>query len=427
MKGKTAGRLFPPAAYNMKCKMERIRHDLESLAEFNMTPGDGCTRLSYTKEFSLARDYIRNEMEAAGLKVREDAAGNLIGRYPGKMDKPVIMTGSHFDTVFHGGNFDGQAGVCAAIEVARVLGENNFTPCHPIDFIAMPEEEGARFGGGLFGSRAICNGVSTDELKTLKDADGVSLYQALENYGLNPDEIGNARIRPDDITAFIELHIEQGPVLEQNGKDIGIVDAIVSLEGFDILIKGRADHAGSTPMAMRADALLAAAKSISAATDKAVACGDGTVVTFGCIKSVPESANVVPSEVRFTADCRSPYVTSIGSVMETFEESLQESAKAFPDLSFEIKRNLQAEPAMMDETLKKLIEEAADELSLSSMHLLSGAGHDTMNFKGVCPLAMIFVPSRGGRSHCPQEWTDYRQVSDGADVLLRTVVKAASR
>lgn len=411
----------------MRCKMERIRHDLESLAEFNMTPGDGCTRLSYTKEFALARDYIRNEMEAAGLNVREDAAGNLIGRYPGIMDKPVIMTGSHFDTVFHGGNFDGQAGVCAALEVARVLRENNFTPCHPIDFIAMPEEEGARFGGGLFGSRALCGGVSVKELKSLKDADGISLYQALENYGLNPGEIEKARIHPDDIAAFIELHIEQGPVLEQNGRDIGIVDAIVSLEGFDIQINGRADHAGSTPLAMRADALLAAAKAISAATDRAAALGDGTVVTFGCIKSAPESANVVPSKVQFTADCRSPYVTSINRVMEAFEESLQESAGAFPDLSFEIKRNLQAEPALMDETLKELIEEAADELSLSSMHLLSGAGHDTMNFKGVCPLAMIFVPSKGGRSHCPQEWTDYRQVSAGADVLLHTIVKAASR
>lgn len=411
----------------MRCKTERIRHDLESLAEFNMTPGDGCTRLSYTKEFALARDYIRKEMEEAGLKVREDAAGNLIGRYPGKTDKPVVMTGSHFDTVFHGGIFDGQAGVCAALEAARVLKENNYTPSRPIDFIAMPEEEGARFGGGLFGSRALCGGVCVDELKSIKDADGIPLYQALKNYGLNPGDIESIRLHPEDIAAFIELHIEQGPVLEQNGRDIGIVDAIVSLEGFDIRIKGRADHAGSTPMAMRADALLAAARAISSATDRAVARADGTVVTFGCIKSVPESANVVPSEVCFTADCRSPYAASIDSVMETFEENLHQSAKAFPDLSYEITRNLQAEPALMDENLKKMIEEAADELSLSSMHLLSGAGHDTMNFKGLCPLAMIFVPSKGGRSHCPQEWTDYRQIRDGADVLLRTLIKAADQ
>lgn len=411
----------------MRCKTERIRHDLEALAEFNMTPGDGCTRLSYTKEFALARDYIRKEMEGAGLKVREDAAGNLIGRYPGKTEYPVIMTGSHFDTVFHGGNFDGQAGVCAAIEVARVLKESHYTPFHPIDFIAMPEEEGARFGGGLFGSRAICGGVSVGELKSIEDADGISLYQALKNYGLKPDDIENIKINSEEIAAFIELHIEQGPVLEQNGKDIGIVDAIVSLEGFDIRIKGRADHAGSTPMAMRADALLAAAKAISSAAERSVSLSDGTVVTFGCMKSVPESANVVPSEVCFTADCRSPYAASIDRVMEAFRESLQQSALAFPDLSFEIKRNLQAEPALMDEKLKKLIEEAADELSLSSMHLLSGACHDTMNFKGLCPLAMIFIPSKGGRSHCPQEWTDYRQISDGADVLLRTLTKAAAQ
>lgn len=410
----------------MRCNTERIKRNLEALSEFNMTPGDGCTRLSYTKEFAQARDYIRGEMEAAGLQVREDAAGNLIGRYPGKVEKPVIMTGSHFDTVYHGGIFDGQAGVCAAIEAARVLGEHHFIPYYPIEFIAMAEEEGTRFGGGLFGSSAIAAGVSIGELKSTEDSDGISLYQALKSYGLNPDEIENARKDPGDIAAFIELHIEQGPVLEQNGKAIGIVDAIVSLENFHIRIEGRADHAGSTPMGMRADALLAAARAVSAAADRAVSLGDGTVVTFGCIKSIPESANVVPAEVQLTADCRSSHAASIKSVMEVFEDSLRKSAEAFPDLSFEIKRNLQAEPALMDERLKKLIEEAADELSLPSMHLLSGAGHDTMNFKDLCPLAMIFVPSKGGRSHCPQEWTDYRQICDGADVLLRTIVKADS-
>lgn len=177
---------------------------------------------------------------------------------------------------------------------------------------------------------------------------------------------------------------------------------------------------------MRADALLAAAKAIAAATGRAAACGDGTVITFGCMDSSPKSANVVPSQVTFTADCRSSDIRSIRTVMEAFRETLRESTEHCPDLSFEISRTLQADPAAMDMRLKKIIEDTADELSLSSMHLLSGAGHDTMNFKNMCPLAMIFVPSKGGRSHCPEEWTDYRQISDGADVLLRTIIKAAA-
>ena len=410
----------------MRCKTERIQQDLELLSRFNLTPGSGCTRLSYTKEFSGARDYLKQRMAEAGLKVHEDPAGNIIGRYPGKVERPAVMTGSHFDTVFHGGNFDGQAGVCAALEAARVMSENHITPYYPIDFIAMPEEEGTRFGGGLFGSRAICCGVTPDELKEIKDADKITLYQALKDYGLNPDEIESARKKPEDIAAFIELHIEQGPVLEQNQKDIGIVDAIVSLECYDVLVRGRADHAGTTPIDMRADALLAAAKAIAAATGRAAACGDGTVITFGCMDSSPKSANVVPSQVTFTADCRSSDIRSIRTVMEAFRETLRESTEHCPDLSFEISRTLQADPAAMDMRLKKIIEDAADELSLSSMHLLSGAGHDTMNFKNMCPLAMIFVPSKGGRSHGPEEWTDYRQISDGADVLLRTIIKAAA-
>lgn len=409
----------------MKCKTERIKRDLEALSGFNRTPGRGFTRLSYTSEFAGAGDYIKKAMEQAGLHVREDPAGNIIGRYQGKVEKPVIMTGSHFDTVCNGGNFDGLAGICAALETARVMRDHHYIPFFPIEIIAMPEEEGARFGGGLFGSRAICTGVTVDELKSLADAEGITLYDALKDYGLDPDKIESARRDPEEIAAFIELHIEQGPIIERQQKSIGIVDSIVGLECFDITVKGRADHAGTTPMPLRADALLAAAKAITAATDKACSCNDGTVITFGCMKSQPESANVVPSEVTFTADCRSPHVTSIGSVMKSFEESLRSDVEIRPALSFQINRNLRAEPAVMDERLKQLIEEEADKLSLPSMHLLSGAGHDTMNFKNICPLAMIFVPSRGGRSHCPEEWTDYGQIRDGADVLLRTLTRVA--
>lgn len=409
----------------MKCKLERIKQNLESLAGFNQTPGQGCTRLSYTEEFKKASLYLKNEMLSAGLSVREDAAGNLIGRYPGKTDGPVLMTGSHFDTVPHGGSFDGQAGICAALEALRVMRENHIVPACPIEIAAMPEEEGSRFGGGLFGSQTLCFPHTPEELREIKDSDGVTLYQALRDYGLNPDEIGEVCRETGAVAAFIELHIEQGPVLEQHQKVIGIVDAIVGLENFEISIFGRADHAGTTPMDMRADALSAAAGAISAATETASSLLDGTVVTFGRIQSLPASANIVPSQVKLTADCRSSNPVSIQTVMQTFRQHLESECRRCPDLSYQIKQTLKAAPAMMHPQLKQWIEESSNDLGLSSMHLLSGAGHDSMNFARRCPVAMIFVPSKGGRSHCPEEWTDYRQVTDGADVLLNTLLKAA--
>ena len=412
----------------MLTKVERIQKDIESLAQFSCVEGIGCTRFTYTKEFRQAADYIIAEMKAAGLQVREDPVGIIIGRMEGEdPNAPVIMTGSHFDTVKTGGRFDGPAGVVTALETARVLHEEGFKPKCPIEFVALPEEEGARFGGGLFGSRAICGKLKENELETYKDWDGVSIAEAMRGYGLDPSKADESQRKPGDIGLFLELHIEQGPVLENNNIDIGIVDAIVGLRTFVVTVKGRSDHAGTTPLNMRADTMLAAARAITAGTDNALELNDGTVFTVGRVETVPGGFNIVAKETKFSIDCRSRGLESVDTVIAAVRASLEKSAAENPGLSFDMYESLMANPVPMKAEVKALLEEKSAECGISTMQLLSGAGHDAMIMGSLCDVAMVFVPSKDGRSHVPEEWTDYDQLQNGVEVVCRTIKELASR
>ena len=412
----------------MLTKVERIQKDIESLAQFSCVEGIGCTRFTYTKEFRQAADYIISEMKAAGLEVREDPVGIIIGRLEGKNpNAPVIMTGSHFDTVKTGGRFDGPAGVVTALETARVLHEEGFQPECPIEFVALPEEEGARFGGGLFGSRAICGQLKPNELESYKDWDGISLAEAMKGYGLDPAKAAEAQRKPGDIGLFLELHIEQGPILENNKTDIGIVDAIVGLKTFVVTVKGRSDHAGTTPLNMRADTMLAAARAITAGTDKALELNDGTVFTIGRVETVPGGFNIVAKETKFSIDCRSRGLESVDTVIAAVRESLEKSERENPGLSFEMFESLRANPVPMKPEVKALLKAKADECGISTMELLSGAGHDAMIMGSLCDVAMVFVPSKDGRSHVPEEWTDYADLRNGIEVVCRTIKELASK
>lgn len=409
-------------------KLERIQRDIETLAQFSCVEGIGCTRYTYTKEFAQARDYIVSEMKAAGLAVREDPVGIVIGRMEGKNPSaPVIMTGSHFDTVKTGGRFDGPAGVSAALETARTLHDEGFVPECPIEFVALPEEEGARFGGGLFGSRAMCGQLKPNELETYKDWDGVSIAEAMREYGLDPSKADEARRKPGEIGVFLELHIEQGPILENNRTDVGIVDAIVGIKCFTVTVRGRSDHAGTTPLNMRADTALAAAKAITAGTQRAIDLGDGTVVTFGRIETVPGAFNIVAKETVFTIDCRSRSMDSVDTVIGAIRASLEKSVSENAGLSFEMNEALRAQPVLTKPEVQELLEKHASDAGISTMKLLSGAGHDAMIMGSICDVAMVFVPSKGGRSHVPEEWTDYADLQNGVEVLCRTVRDLASR
>ena len=411
----------------LKTNIERIQKDIETLAQFSCVEGIGCTRFTYTKEFAQARDYIVSEMKAAGLTVREDAVGTVIGRLEGKNpNAPILMTGSHFDTVKTGGRFDGPAGVTAALETARTLHDEGFVPECPIEFVALPEEEGARFGGGLMGSRAMCGKLTQAEVDTYKDWDGVTIAEAMKGYGLDPTKIAEAKRTPSEIGTFIELHIEQGPILENNRTDVGIVEAIVGLRCLNVTVTGRSDHAGTTPLNMRADTMLATAKAIVAGTEKAKELNDGTVVTFGRVETIPGAFNIVAKETNFNIDCRSRGIESVNTVIDVIRASLEQSVAENPGLSFEMEEKTSALPVQMKAEVQELLEKHAAELNISTRKMLSGAGHDAMIMGALCDVAMVFVPSKDGRSHVPEEWTDYADLQKGVELVYRTIKELAS-
>lgn len=409
----------------MLTKIERIKKDIEELAKFNATPGKGLTRFSFTEEDRKAREYIKAKMEEAGLKVYEDAAGTVVGRREGS-DKnlPVVMVGSHFDSVKNGGNFDGSAGVIAGLEIARVMHENNIKTRHPIEFIAMIEEEGGRFGGGLFASRAMVGKVTKHELETFKDEEGVSIGEAMRKFGFDPEKIEDAKRDPKKLKAFFELHIEQGPVLESEQKDVGIVDTIVGIDQYEVEVVGRPDHAGTTPMNMRADALVLSSSVIYDINKFAREAEEGTVATVGNIKVYPGAANIVPGKVVFTIDIRSKKDSVIKNIGSRIKKALKERCEK-QGLSYKMEQKISVPPVELPEEIINTFKDKADKIGVSFKQMMSGAGHDAMVMAGITDVGLIFVPSKDGRSHCPEEWTDYNQLQKGVELMLEAVLEYA--
>ncbi|MCD6435110.1 MAG: M20 family metallo-hydrolase [Clostridiales bacterium] len=407
----------------MKTSLDRIKSDIVNLGEFNSTPGEGLTRFSLTDEDKSAREYLRKELEKLNLEIYEDAAGTLFGKRAGTdPDLPVIMIGSHFDSVKNGGNFDGPAGVIMALETMRVLEENNIQTKYPIEFVAMIEEEGGRFGSGVFGSRAMAGLVDYEQLKRNKDENGISMAEAFESFGFDPKKIESAKRDPKKIKAFIELHIEQGPILETKKIDVGIVDFIVGINEFKIIVTGRPDHAGTTPMNMRADALDIASKVISKINTYPIPENNGTVATVGVLTVLPNAANIIPGKVSFTVDVRSKNAQSIKNVKNKIVDSLNELTKESA-VEYEIIDMLDVNPVEMDPTIINLFKSNATSNDFSYEIMMSGAGHDAMIMGSITNVGLIFVPSKDGRSHCPEEWTDYDDLQKGIELICNTVIQ----
>ena len=409
----------------MWTKLERIQRDIEELAKYNASPGKGLTRFSLTPEDRAARQYLRDEMSECGLAVFEDAAGNLVGRREGELaGAPVVVIGSHFDSVKEGGNFDGPAGVSVALETVRVLFERGIRTKYPIEVIAMIEEEGARFGAGLYGSRAMAGKVDVAQLHERKDMAGVSMYDALKDFGFDPEKIAMAKRPQGSVKAFLELHIEQGPILEAEKIDIGIVKDIVGIHELKVRVKGRPGHAGTTPMNMRADALDAAAKVIAGIGDLAREEGEGTVATVGWIAVKPGGFNIIPGEAEFTVDIRSGKESHVDAVGKKVEALLKRVTEA-NGVAFEIANLMKVAPVQMGAGVVEKEIAVCNRLGLKSKIMESGAGHDAMVMAAITEVGLLFVPSLNGRSHCPQEWTDYDQLQKGAEVYLHTVLELA--
>lgn len=399
---------------------DRIGSMIEGLDRFTATPGQGTTRATFSTAFRQGSDYLRARMEEAGLTVREDAVGNLIGRLEGRDPALApILVGSHFDSVPHGGKFDGPAGVIAGIEAAFLFQEQGLTPARPIEVIAMIEEEGARFGGGLMASRLLTGQLDTASLADIHDGDGVSFLDALRDYGLDPERVQEAVLEPGAVHAFIELHIEQGPVLEAHGEDVAIIDRIVGQTEIDVTIRGRAGHAGTTPMTGRRDALAGAVSVLSQLPDLAREIGRDAVLTVGKLRVKPGGSNVIPEEVDFTVDIRAPE----GDVVRDLLARTRAAVDRAEDLGLgtEIREQLYASPTLLSPEIHATLSAHATALGLSSRNMVSGAGHDAMIIADFAPTGLIFVPSRGGISHAPEEWTDYEQLARGVDVVFATL------
>lgn len=402
--------------------LERVEKNLKDFAIFTASPNEGCSRLPFSKETRDGADKLKELMEDANLKVFEDGVGNIFGIRKGKdSTKPAILCGSHYDSVFNGGNFDGIAGVMAAIEIAKLLDENDINLDRDYIVAAFMDEEGTRFGTGYFGSRAIMGEIPEDEINNFTDKDGISIREAMTAYGLNPDDIKSVIWDKDRIGTFLELHIEQGPVLDEKNIDLGIVNGIVGMERYMITVNGRADHAGTTPMDMRKDPVDIAAKVIGKISEFAKETGEGTVATTGLINVKPGGMNIVASEVEFSVDIRSIDKDVVSEVYSKIAKLLDQLTNEV-GASWNAQKTLDVEASMMDEDLINKMVDYANDRGYSNIIMPSGAGHDALVLGKHYPAAMVFVPSVNGRSHSPEEFTPYEYFEKGINVLYDLIV-----
>lgn len=393
---------------------ERIERHIDSLSEFTATPGKGTTRLTYSKEDLQARQYIKETMKNYGLTVREDGFGNIFGKLEGAIkDAPSVLIGSHFDSVPNGGSYDGPAGVVVALEVAALFSKNQLTPKYPLEVIALVEEEGSRFGGGLMGSRGIVGVLSEEDFFNLRDKNGISTVEAMTQIGLDPSL---PKVRDSKtLKAFLELHIEQGPILEEQNIPIGVVEAIVGLTQLEVTITGQAGHAGTTPMDRRADALVTAARIIVQLPELAIGKGEGTVITTGRLQVFPNGANVIPDQTVFSVDIRSGKEENVLRVIEDVKQ-LVDSYNG-NGIQTSIEQLLYIQPKSMNQDIVSLLKEKSSHFNIPTCSINSGAGHDAMVFSDFTDVGMLFIPSKDGLSHCPEEWSDSLHIANAVQIL----------
>jgi N-carbamoyl-L-amino-acid hydrolase len=396
----------------------RLEQRIEKLAEYGKTPEGGVNRVAFSDEDIRSRPYILSLMKESGLMTRIDEAGNIIGRLEGtEPSLPPIAFGSHTDTVPHGGKYDGAAGVLGAIECVQILTENGMKTRHPLEVIVFSDEE-----GGLIGSRAVTGTLTAGALDVISQS-GRTVREGIVALGGNPDVLDRAVRKKGELAAFIEIHIEQGSILASKGIDIGVVEGIVGIDWWDVTIEGFANHAGTTPMYKRQDALLAAAHLIIALNEVVTDVPGQQVGTVGRIRAEPGAPNVIPGKVVMSLELRDLSAEKIDSLFRQIEEKADAIAeKTGTKISF-APIEATAVPTPTDPSVRKIISEAAEELGLSYIFMPSGAGHDAQNMAKITPTGMIFVPSIGGISHSPREFTPIKDIANGANVLLHAILK----
>jgi N-carbamoyl-L-amino-acid hydrolase len=401
---------------------DRLNTTIDRLAKVGRLPNGNICRLAFSPEDLQARYRVQQWMVDAGMTVRTDAAGNLIGRYPGKVQgAAALATGSHIDTVPSGGPYDGALGVLAGIEVVRTLRENNLALNHPIEVIVFTDEESS-----MIGCQAIAGTVLLQAPERYQPKVGKSIQSCLELLGGDWTEIATARRTRSDLAAFVELHVEQGAVLERMGMAIGVVQGVVGMLRKTITITGQANHAGTTPMDMRQDALVAAAQVVLAVREIARSQPNQPVATVGFLNVSPNAVNIVPGLVELTVDMRDLSQSCLNDMMEQLQQQLQTIA-AETDTKIHLTPVLCVEPSLAATSVQSTIEAVCRQLDLSYCHLPSRAGHDALEMGRITDMGMIFVPSQNGLSHSGDEYTSPEQCTHGANVLLHTLLQLDAR
>ena len=402
----------------MTCSLERMEDKIKTFSKFGDTGKGGITRFSLSEEALAAREEFVKRMKGIGATVVTDDMANLYATVPGSEDLPAIYSGSHMDSVRQGGNYDGILGVLTAMEALETIVKEKIPHRHPITVVVWTNEEGARFEPAMMSSGVLCGKFDKAEMlaSVAKDVPGYTFGEALEASGYKGEE--KNRISPEKCTALVELHIEQGPVLEAEHMDIGIVEGVCGMINYEFTLSGQAGHAGTTPMPYRRDALYAAAKTIQYLHDELDKLDKKLVYTTGKISCHPNIHTIIPDEVRFTLDARHQDPEVIKQVLAVIENLPSVVEKCELTYAIAWSRNT----VTFTPELVELVEKSAKEYGYSSRRIYSGPGHDAQFMIDMVPATMIFVPSVGGHSHCEIEYTPVENCHMGANVLLRTLL-----
>jgi len=405
-------------AINLTVNSKRIESRIFELAKFGVDEKGRGYRVAYTKGDIEGRAWFMELMKKAGLNPTIDAAGNIIGKRDGKNPslKPIAF-GSHIDMVPDGGNYDGTLGSIAALELIEIFNENNIVTEHPLEVIIFGNEE-----GGTIGSKAMVGDITTDGLKQ-KSQSGLTMWEGIKAIGGNPENIQSCIRKKGDIHAWVELHIEQGGILEREKIQIGVVEGIVGIVHWEVTVEGFANHAGATPMNMRQDALLAASKFIISVNEVINSVKGSQVGTVGKIAVQPGAYNVIPGKVQLGLEIRDLTASKIETLFKEIEKraaTIASSSKT--TIKFERQAN-ESKPALTDKKLQQIINTSAKTLGFTTKFMQSGAGHDSQHIAAIAPSAMIFIPSIGGISHSPKEFSTATDMANGANVLIQTILQ----
>jgi N-carbamoyl-L-amino-acid hydrolase len=410
----------PNLQSDLRVNGTRLNEHLATLAQFGATPEGGISRVAFSAADLAGREYTIGLMRAAQLDPSIDTAGNIIGRRPGREpDLAPIMFGSHIDSVPDGGNYDGPVGTLAAIEAAHTLAEAGVRTRHPLEVVVFQNEE-----GGKTGSRAMSGEVAEREFD-LVTRSGHTIGEGVEILGGDLGRFAEARRAAGSIAAYLELHIEQGGILERERTDIGVVEGIVGIKRWNVIVEGFANHAGTTPMAERRDAMLAAARFVDAVNRIVTSRPGRQVATVGRLDAEPGAPNVIPGRVTLTLEIRDLDMDTIDAVFEEIEAESRRLGAA-TGTAFAFDRFYVSHAAPTEERIRQLVADASVELGLSTLRMPSGAGHDAQSIALLAPVGMIFIPSVGGISHSPNELSRPDDITNGANVLLHTVLKLSS-